>query len=510
MNFQLKDDTEKLLHRANFFKLKNQISSLKEPLHELNESELDYIIKQIKHVNLFTFDSIILAIYADIDTAIFIATLAIENTNTPIAYEKVLTLCQAAKSNRIIDVELFVQIFKCFDIHDTAENYISDLVRRIKDSNEFLAEIQSQSKLFIEQKQWSQAFDLLKSIEEILLIYFGKSNYSNLALCAHMLGRHKEAENFTWRGLGDSAKLITQQAVIKTEKQIIDSWQSPTQEPLISIFCISYNHARYIDLAIKGFLLQETKYSFEIIIHDDASTDGTQTLINEWQRKYPNLIRTILQEKNIFSQGKRAFDLMLKQAKGKYIAACEGDDYWIDPHKLEKQVGFLEKNSSFSCCAHNHYLFEEGPLTVQRWIAEDGDRTLSPRELKNLNRLLWLPTLVFRKVFDELPKERNFASTGDFFITSYLGVYGSCMYFQSYIGAVRRMNQFSYWTPMPELDKEKSRIKTRFALVRLHERLGDFQAAADLLLKISRSDLDPQTKVQIWADSIEFAYKENS
>lgn len=510
MNSQLKIGTEKLLQCALFLKLRNLISSLKEPLQELNESELNRIINLITHENLFTFDSIILSIYSDINTAIFIASLAIHNTDSPLAYEKVLELCQEAKSRGEIDTELFIQIFKSLDPHHTPESYITDLVIRIKDSNDFLAEIRNQSKLLIEQKQWLQAFDLLKSIEEILPVDFGKSNYSNLAFCAHMLGRHDEAEIFTWRGLGDSAKLITQSAVTRTEKQIIANWQSPAQDPLISIFCISYNHARYIDLAIQGFLIQETKYSFEIIIHDDASTDGTQALINEWQRKYPNLIRTILQEKNMFSQGKRALDLMLKQARGKYIAACEGDDYWLDPHKLEKQVSFLEENPSFSCCVHNHYLFEEGPLTVQRWISEDGDRTLSPRELKNLTRLLWLPTLVFRKVFDELPKEREFASLGDSFITSYLGVYGSCMYFQSYIGAVRRMNQFSFWTPMPELDKEKSRIKTRFALVRLHERLGDFQAAADLLLKISRSSLDSETKEKIWADSIDFAYKQSS
>ncbi|AKJ38881.1 glycosyltransferase family 2 protein [Methanosarcina barkeri] len=116
-----------------------------------------------------------------------------------------------------------------------------------------------------------------------------------------------------------------------------------TQEPLVSICCITYNHEKYIRDAIESFLMQKTDFPFEIIIHDDASTDRTADIIREYEKKYPEIIKPIYQTENQYSKGVKVTLLASKKAKGKYIALCEGDDYWTDPLKLHKQITEMEK-----------------------------------------------------------------------------------------------------------------------------------------------------------------------
>ncbi|WP_455508880.1 glycosyltransferase [Butyricimonas paravirosa] len=118
--------------------------------------------------------------------------------------------------------------------------------------------------------------------------------------------------------------------------------------PLVSIDCITYNQAPYIRQCLDGFLMQKTDFLFEILVHDDASTDGTSDIIREYEMNYPDLIKPIYQKENQYSKGIGiSATFQFPRAKGKYIAMCEGDDYWIDPLKLQKQVDFLEKNSSY-------------------------------------------------------------------------------------------------------------------------------------------------------------------
>lgn len=130
--------------------------------------------------------------------------------------------------------------------------------------------------------------------------------------------------------------------------------------PLVSICCITYNHENYITQAIDYFLIQKTDFQIEIIIHDDASTDHTTEIIREYQQRFPNLIRLIIQTENQFKTRKFGFlSDLFKQAQGKYIALCEGDDYWTDPYKLQKQVDFLEANPDFSISFHNVQIINE-------------------------------------------------------------------------------------------------------------------------------------------------------
>ena len=124
---------------------------------------------------------------------------------------------------------------------------------------------------------------------------------------------------------------------------------------VVSIQCLTYNHALYIRQCLDGFVMQKTNFRFEAIVHDDASTDGTQDIIREYEKKYPDIIKPIYQKENQYSKGIPGFitNLVSSKCKGKYIAICEGDDYWIDPNKLQMQVDFLESHPEYSMCFHD-------------------------------------------------------------------------------------------------------------------------------------------------------------
>lgn len=117
--------------------------------------------------------------------------------------------------------------------------------------------------------------------------------------------------------------------------------------PLVSICCLTYNHVEYIRDAIESFLMQKTTFPIEILIYDDASTDGTAEIIREYEKKYPNLIFPIYQQENQWSKGNSPGIINRQRAKGKYLAYCEGDDYWTDSFKLQKQVDFLEAHPDY-------------------------------------------------------------------------------------------------------------------------------------------------------------------
>ena len=129
-------------------------------------------------------------------------------------------------------------------------------------------------------------------------------------------------------------------------------------EIVVSIICATYLHEKYIRKALDSFLAQKTLFNFEILINDDASTDKTPEILREYEQKYPGLIRVIYQKENQYSKGVRVVDdILVPLARGKYLAFCEGDDYWCDENKLQKQVDFLEKNPDYTVCVHNTLFF---------------------------------------------------------------------------------------------------------------------------------------------------------
>jgi len=124
--------------------------------------------------------------------------------------------------------------------------------------------------------------------------------------------------------------------------------------PLVSICCVTYNHAKYIRETLEGFMMQQATFPFEVLVHDDASTDGTADIVKEFEEKYPDVIKPVYQEINQHSKGVGiSASFNFPRASGEYIAMCEGDDRWTNPMKLQRQVEFLEANPDYAICFHN-------------------------------------------------------------------------------------------------------------------------------------------------------------
>ncbi|WP_374562140.1 glycosyltransferase family 2 protein [Ideonella sp.] len=363
-----------------------------------------------------------------------------------------------------------------------------------------LQELPQAVNVAMQHEQWELALRGLTRVKTGLQAGTPRRIYGLASLCLHRLGRYEQANQWVRDGLSDEQKQLLHIPAVQTEDALLRRWGADAK-PVVSIVCTTYNHERYIDSTIRGFLSQDCPFPFEILIHDDASTDRTQDVIRQWQQRYPKLIKPVLQTVNQKSQGVRPFELLLAKACGDFVATCEGDDFWVDPAKLRRQVGYLIEHPDVSCSAHNYYHFVESTLVVKPWRRAGPDFFISPRQLMGLQFLLWLPTLVFRKTFSALPPERALAAFGDQFLTSYLGTMGRCIYFNTMLGAVRRENEFSTWSPLPEREKERRRVKTWVAMLRMHERLGQQQAVDDLMAKIKASSLDARLKTSLLDDS---------
>ena len=144
--------------------------------------------------------------------------------------------------------------------------------------------------------------------------------------------------------------------------------------PMVSVICTAYNHENFIQDAIEGVIHQKTDFNYEFLIHDDASTDKTAKIIQAYAQKYPTVIRAILQDENQFQHCHIYPDILFPMIRGKYVAFCEGDDYWTDEYKLQKQVDFLEKHPEYTMCIHNaiKWNYETGEKKRLDTFLEDG------------------------------------------------------------------------------------------------------------------------------------------
>ena len=181
--------------------------------------------------------------------------------------------------------------------------------------------------------------------------------------------------------------------------------------PLVSIFCEAYNHERFLRDCLNGFVMQQTDYPFEVLIHDDASTDNSASIIKEYADQYPDLIFPIFQTENKYSQGIGIRNhYQYPRAKGKYIAICEGDDYWTDPLKLQKQVAYMEAHPDCSLCFGNAMVhWEDNDLLPDKPYSEWANKIYDDKEI------LWdwrvpTATFLFRRDVTKSPLFQKFMS----------------------------------------------------------------------------------------------------
>lgn len=239
-------------------------------------------------------------------------------------------------------------------------------------------------------------------------------------------------------------------------------------EPLVSVVVSTYQHFPYIKDCLDSILMQKTSFSFEIIIGEDDSNDGTREICIEYANKYPEYIRLFLRDRKLSHLYDDNGDLIIMlndtwnklSAKGKYIAWCDGDDYWTDPSKLQKQIDFLENNKKFVICYHDSRVVDKNNNTTV------SSRFKNYRSDYSKNHMLGGPfiptnTAMFRNVIKEYP-EAYFKSTNyDTFLWHLLGFYGGGKFLKNINNSVYRIHGKNLWANYSIKEKIKNLIYTR-------------------------------------------------
>ncbi|HEY6143937.1 MAG TPA: glycosyltransferase [Flavobacterium sp.] len=224
------------------------------------------------------------------------------------------------------------------------------------------------------------------------------------------------------------------------------------QTMMLSVCMITYNHEKYIIQAIENVLNQVTNFDFELIISNDNSTDKTNELIIEYLKTNPDKKNVIYinNEKNLGMMPN--FTYTLKKCSGKYIALCEGDDYWTNKNKLQKQVGFLEQNSSYSICFHKVDVEIEGKIQNDE-ITFSVPITTGIKDLAKGN-YIHTCSAVYRNNLFEFPDYFIKAPVGDYFLHMLNARFGKIYHIEEKM-AIYRVHNTSYWSSKEQIDREK-------------------------------------------------------
>ena len=239
----------------------------------------------------------------------------------------------------------------------------------------------------------------------------------------------------------------------------------------VSVLVLCYNHEAYIRDAMEGFLAQETSFPFEIIVHEDASIDRSPEILREYEEKYPEKVKVIYQTKNQYSQNVSINkEFFLPLARGKYVALCDGDDYWTDPHKLQKQFDALETHPDCSMCLHKVWDYNTlaGADQTKRFLpkkelptgtiaSDDFYALLGNGEFFNAV-CYFFRTEVYREYQNNYPDFANAYmknKTDDMPMLLYFGLQGNAYYIADEMAVYRRFNAGSWSDGQTKKSQEK-------------------------------------------------------
>ena len=206
---------------------------------------------------------------------------------------------------------------------------------------------------------------------------------------------------------------------------------------LVSVVMITYGHEKYIRQAIEGVLMQQGDFDLELVIANDCSPDNTDAVVQDVLSHHSNAhwIRYVRHEKNIGMMPN--FIFALQQAKGKYTALCEGDDYWTDPFKLQKQVDFLEANLEYVLSFHKIKILNPNGELVDDFITKVPENYETQESLARLGNYIHTPSVVFRNVIKEYPFEFFLSPVGDYFLYILLSEHGKLKYLEEEMAVYR-------------------------------------------------------------------------
>jgi len=223
---------------------------------------------------------------------------------------------------------------------------------------------------------------------------------------------------------------------------------------MVSIACVTYNHIDWIKDALDGFLMQKTDFKYEVLIHDDCSTDGTSDIIRTYQKKHPDMIKAIIQTENQYTNHhlrRMQYRFNFNRAKGKYIAMCDGDDYWTDELKLQKQVDYLEAHDACHLCIHAAKV--EGPEGEFIKLMSPYDKDYNENKIFNIDDSILTGggfcatnSIVFRRktLPDPLPPFFWTSPVGDYPLQLFLAALGPVNFIKDVMSVYRWRVKGSY------------------------------------------------------------------
>ncbi|MDM0626624.1 hypothetical protein BFS06_10335 [Clostridium perfringens] len=251
------------------------------------------------------------------------------------------------------------------------------------------------------------------------------------------------------------------------------------EDILVSVNCLTYNHEKYIAKTLDSILMQKTNFKFEVLIHDDASSDNTKKIIEQYQNKFPDIIKPIFQYENKYSKGIKRIGYIYnhKRANGKYIAWCEGDDYWIDENKLQKQIDYMEKNNKCTLIFHNAERIDDltgesmGYMINKEWENSEFN-------VEEIFKYGFIPTasVIYRKLALDNPPDWYFdAITGDLATNLIVANFGY-IYYMKDVMSVYRVGNVNSMMNQWKLNNTSidSRIKHQLGFINLFNNFDDF------------------------------------
>lgn len=260
-------------------------------------------------------------------------------------------------------------------------------------------------------------------------------------------------------------------------------------KPLVSVVVTTYNHQEYITDCLDSILMQQTTFPYEIILGEDESTDGTREICIEYANKYPDKINLFLRSRkdviyiNGNPTGRYNFIESLNSCSGKYIALCEGDDYWTNPFKLQKQVDFLEGNCEYVMTYHDVSIINnEGALLKESKTPTIFKTDFSSLEIIKCEIFVCTMSLVYRNVINTFPNEFLKVKNADIFLTSLLGQYGNGKFIEN-IGGKYRVHDGGLWSSLDNKQKVESRKNTFFQLHKYYKSINNREISDFYLLK---------------------------
>lgn len=278
---------------------------------------------------------------------------------------------------------------------------------------------------------------------------------------------------------------------------------------LVSISCLTYNHKEYIRNALDGFINQRTTFGYEVIIHDDASDDGTVEILKEYENKYPELFRVFYEEQNKYSTGEIGEILQnidLNETRGRYIAYCEGDDYWIDNNKLQFQVDYMEKHPECSMTGHNVLIrdMKKGIEYPMDGFFEEVDVTAEDIIRNNRGAFQTSSFLIRKDVLPYYYKIQGDCTIGDWPLKLVSSACGRIHYFDRLMSVYRYCHSGA-WSDSVD-SNSVDHMRYRINMVRYFDRFNEFtnEKYVDVIEEQKEAFLDTIVSYNRYMDDIQF------